>query len=37
MKLVVVEVGGRDGGVVMEAGAVDELDGDRRRKRSPAE
>lgn len=32
MKLVVVEVGGRDGGLVMEAGAVNKLDGDRRRK-----
>lgn len=32
MKLVVVEVGGRDGGLVVEAGAMDELDGNRRRE-----
>lgn len=32
MKLVVIEVGGRDGGLVMEAGAVDGLDGDDRKR-----
>ena len=31
MKLVVVGIGGRDGGLVLDAGAADELDGDRRR------
>lgn len=31
MKLVVIGIGGRDGGLVVDAGAVDELDGGRRR------
>jgi hypothetical protein len=35
MKLVVVKVGGRDGGLVMEAGAADELDGDGKKRGRP--